>query len=145
MSVIEVTAIPALSDNYIWLITTGGSSCAVVDPGDAQPVLNVLQEKGLDLAYILITHHHLDHIGGMRRLQELTGAEAFGPHDPRISGQTRRVAENESVRLPVWIPFPAIWARKSESIHSSGADRHPWLRPPENGNRACRQAPRPWP
>lgn len=100
MPVIEVTAVPAFSDNYIWLITSGGNSCAVVDPGDAQPVLEVLQEKGLDLAYILITHHHPDHIGGMRRLQKLTGAEVFGPHDPRISGQRRMVAEDEIVGLP---------------------------------------------
>jgi hydroxyacylglutathione hydrolase len=100
MPVIEVTAIPAFSDNYIWLITAGGNSCAVVDPGSAQPVLEVLQEKGLDLDYILITHHHPDHIGGMRRLQELTGAEAFGPHDPRISGQSRKLAEDETICLP---------------------------------------------
>jgi hydroxyacylglutathione hydrolase len=62
MSAIKVTAVPAFSDNYIWLITTGGNSCAVVDPGDAQPVIEVLQEKGLELDYILITHHHPDHI-----------------------------------------------------------------------------------
>jgi hydroxyacylglutathione hydrolase len=100
MSAIEVTAVPAFSDNYIWLITTGGNSCAVVDPGDAQPVLRALQKKGLDLDYILITHHHPDHIGGMKRLQKLTGAEVFGPHDSRITGQSRRVAEDETVCLP---------------------------------------------
>ena len=54
MPVIEVTAIPAFSDNYIWPITTRGNSCAIVDRGDAQPDLEVLQEKGLDLVYILI-------------------------------------------------------------------------------------------
>jgi hydroxyacylglutathione hydrolase len=100
MPAIEVTAVPAFSDNYIWLITTGGNSCAVVDPGDAQPVLQALQEKGLHLDYILITHHHRDHIGGMKRLQKLTGAEVFGPHDPRIAGQSRMVAEDETVCLP---------------------------------------------
>jgi len=100
MPAIKVTAVPAFSDNYIWLITAGGNSCAVVDPGDAQPVLEALQEKGLDLDYILITHHHPDHIGGMKRLQELTGAEVFGPHDPRIKGQSRMVAEDETVCLP---------------------------------------------
>jgi hydroxyacylglutathione hydrolase len=97
---IEVTAIPAFSDNYIWLISTGGTSCAVVDPGDAQPVLDVLNERGLDLEYILITHHHADHIGGMRRLQELSGAEIYGPHDRRIHGQSRIFGEGETVDLP---------------------------------------------
>jgi len=100
MSAIKVTAVPAFSDNYIWLITTGGNSCAVVDPGDAQPVLEILREEGLDLDYILITHHHPDHIGGMRRLQKLTGAEVFGPHDPRIAGQSRSFADGETVCLP---------------------------------------------
>jgi len=97
---IEVTAIPAFSDNYIWLISTGGTSCAVVDPGDAQPVLDVVQERGLELDYILITHHHFDHIGGMRRLQELSGAAIYGPHDARISGQDRLFSEGENVALP---------------------------------------------
>ena len=97
---IEVTAIPAFSDNYIWLITTGGASCAVVDPGDAQPVLDVLKDRGLQLDYILITHHHPDHIGGMRRLQNSSGAEIFGPHDSRIPGQSRMFGEGETVSLP---------------------------------------------
>lgn len=101
MPAIEVTAIPAFSDNYIWLITSGGASCAVVDPGDAEPVLEVLQARGLDLEYILITHHHADHIGGMRRLQEASGAEIFGPHDGRIPGQSQRFAEGERVSLPL--------------------------------------------
>jgi hydroxyacylglutathione hydrolase len=97
---LQVTAIPAFSDNYIWLITNGGNSCAVVDPEDAQPVLEILQKNGLDLAYIPITHHHLGHMGGVKRLQEMTGTEVFGPHDPRISGQNRMLAENERVALP---------------------------------------------
>ena len=100
MPAIEVTAIPAFSDNYIWLITTGGTSCAVVDPGDAQPVIVALNELGLKLDYILITHHHVDHIGGMQRLQELSGAEIFGPHDTRIPGQSRMFSEGETVSLP---------------------------------------------
>jgi hydroxyacylglutathione hydrolase len=97
----EVTAVPAFSDNYIWLISTGGSSCAVVDPGDAKPVLEALDEHGLELEYILITHHHPDHIGGMRQLQEKSGAHIYGPHDSRITGQSRMFAEGERVSLPL--------------------------------------------
>ncbi len=71
MSAIKVTAVPAFSDNYIWLITTGGNSCAIVDPWRcATRASKYSSEKGLELDYILITHHHPDHIGGMRRLQK---------------------------------------------------------------------------
>ena len=58
MPEMSVTAIPAFADNYIWLISTGGKQCAVVDPGDAKPVLNELNRQGLELVYILLTHHH---------------------------------------------------------------------------------------
>ena len=56
MSEIEVTAIPAFTDNYIWLITTGGNSCAVVDPGDAQPTLK------LEFRVLEIPGHTSSHI-----------------------------------------------------------------------------------
>jgi hydroxyacylglutathione hydrolase len=100
MPEISVTAIPAFSDNYIWLISTGGKQCAVVDPGDAKPVLNELKRQGLELAYILITHHHADHIGGVSELVKRCGATVFGPHDPRIPGQDCSFAEGESIHLP---------------------------------------------
>ncbi len=98
---IEVKAVPAFWDNYIWLISSGGTSCAVVDPGEAQPVIEALKEHGLELEYILLTHHHPDHIGGMRQLQEMSGAQVYGPHDSRIPGQSRMFAEGERVCLPL--------------------------------------------
>lgn len=97
---IEIKAIPAFSDNYIWLLSTGGNSCAIVDPGDAQVVLDYLDQHDLVLKVILLTHHHDDHIGGMKRLQELSGATVYGPHDARISGQTASFGEGEMVSLP---------------------------------------------
>lgn len=95
----RVTAIPAFTDNYIWLISAGASDCAVVDPGDAEPVLKRLRSNGQTLRYILLTHHHADHIGGVTRLVEETGARVYGPHDPRIPGQTRSFAEGDSLHL----------------------------------------------
>ena len=74
MAEITVTAIPAFADNYIWLVSTGGDQCAVVDPGDAGPVEQVLKQTGLELSYILITHHHADHTGGMAELVSSHGA-----------------------------------------------------------------------
>lgn len=51
----------------------------VVDPGDAQPVLEALQRLGLQLDAILVTHHHNDHTGGVAALRAATGAQVFGP------------------------------------------------------------------
>ena len=101
MSEITVTAIPAFADNYIWLISTKGNHCAVVDPGDAGPVAKVLAQNGLELDYILITHHHADHTGGVAELVSAYGAKVFGPHDTRIPGQDQSFGEGESVHLPL--------------------------------------------
>lgn len=75
--------IPAFNDNYLWLLHDGRRA-AVVDPGDARPVLEVLQAKGLQLESILVTHHHADHTGGVDTLREATGASVFGPARERI-------------------------------------------------------------
>ncbi len=67
----SIIAIPAFSDNYIWLIREGRSA-VVVDPGDAAPVLGVLEREGLVLTAILATHHHRDHVGGIEALLRAT-------------------------------------------------------------------------
>jgi len=100
MPEVTVTAIPAFSDNYIWLLSTRGDECAVVDPGDAEPVLRALGRDALRLTSILLTHHHADHIGGVARLTAETGARVFGPHDQRIPGQYHRLRQGERVALP---------------------------------------------
>ncbi len=72
-----ITPLPAFSDNYLWLITRG-TRAAIVDPGDAGPVLRALADNGLTLEAILVTHHHGDHTGGVARLRA-TGARVYGP------------------------------------------------------------------
>jgi len=100
MPEITVAAIPAFTDNYIWLLSTGGSRCAVVDPGDAKPVLAELRRRGLILDTILLTHHHADHTGGVQQLVAETGASVYGPLDKRISGLTGSLADGEILELP---------------------------------------------
>jgi len=75
--------LPAFSDNYIWM-WHNDSHAVVVDPGDAAPVLQVLQDKHLKLSAILVTHHHADHVGGVAQLQQATGAIIYAP---RMCGQ----------------------------------------------------------
>ncbi len=82
---LDVRPIAAFRDNYIWMIHGLGEPrrVAVVDPGDAGPVLAALAAGGLHLEAILATHHHADHVGGIAGLVAATGAAVFGPaHDP---------------------------------------------------------------
>jgi len=97
---LNISAIPAFSDNYIWLLTAGGKNCAVVDPGDADPVLELLEHEGLELRYILLTHHHPDHTGGVGELLEKYPAKVFGPDDPRIPYTQQICSEGDWVSLP---------------------------------------------
>jgi len=97
---LNITAIPAFSDNYIWLLTAGGKTCAVVDPGDEDPVLEVLEKQGLELRYILLTHHHPDHTGGVPALLERYQARVFGPADERIPFVHQVCREGDQFQLP---------------------------------------------
>lgn len=79
----DLLALPAFSDNYLWLLHDGARAL-VVDPGDAEPVFAALKQHGLKLAAILVTHHHADHVGGVATLREATGATVYGPMRERI-------------------------------------------------------------
>lgn len=93
----EVIRIPAFKDNYIWLLRNGASA-VVVDPGDARPVLEVLERERLTLSSILITHHHHDHQGGVAGLlAQFPSAEVFGPAMESITGITRPLYGGETI------------------------------------------------
>ena len=79
----DLIALPAFDDNYFWLLHDG-QQALVVDPGDAAPVRAALDQRGLQLASILVTHHHGDHTGGVAELRAATGAQVFGPARERI-------------------------------------------------------------
>ena len=97
---LDVTPIPAFSDNYIWCVTRAGESDAfVVDPGDGDAVLAALEQRGLTLAGVLITHHHLDHTGGLDRLLGHRQVPVFGPHNPGIKQISRRLGEGDHIEV----------------------------------------------
>jgi hydroxyacylglutathione hydrolase len=89
MSDLLVTQLPALQDNYIYFLKDEATGkTAIVDPGEAGPVLGHLGDAKLD--YILCTHHHGDHVGGVDELREATGAKVVG-----YSGDAHRLPSPE--------------------------------------------------
>lgn len=99
MSTFDVVALRAFSDNYIWTIRDAGRA-AVVDPGEARPVLDFLRREKLELVAILNTHHHADHVGGNAELLSHFKVPVYGPHDERIPDVTQRLADGERMTLP---------------------------------------------
>jgi hydroxyacylglutathione hydrolase len=99
---LNVRAIRAFSDNYIWLIESphARSQVVAVDPGEAAPVIEELTRRDLNLAAILLTHHHPDHIGGVPELLRHWPAAVIGPDDARIANRTRTVVDGECFELP---------------------------------------------
>lgn len=76
----RVELLPIFEDNYVFmLIDDSNRQVVAVDPGESEAVSEFLQESGLQLAGILLTHHHNDHIGGVRRLREKHGAPVYAP------------------------------------------------------------------
>jgi len=96
---IQVHPIPAFNDNYIWAVSDGRRA-AIVDPGDAQPVLDFLAREALELVAILATHHHPDHVGGIAGLLQGRDIPVYGPKNEPIAALTHPVAGGDRITIP---------------------------------------------
>ena len=99
---IEIVRIPALSDNYVWMIhDTASQECVVVDPAEAEPVLEAARERGWRITQIWNTHWHPDHIGGNAGIKAATGCKVTGPamEADRIDTLDRCVGEGDHVHI----------------------------------------------
>ncbi|MDA8092523.1 MAG: hydroxyacylglutathione hydrolase [Betaproteobacteria bacterium] len=96
---LHIEPIPAFRDNYIWLLQRGRYA-AVVDPGDAQPVLEALRRKDLTLVAILNTHHHADHVGGNMPLTRIHPVPVYGPARESIPAITHPIDNGDRVQIP---------------------------------------------
>src|SRR5690348_10324511 len=94
-----IIPIPAFSDNYIWLIRDGRHA-AVVDAGDARPVIAYLERERLSLDAILCTHHHADHVGGNTDLLARWQVPVYGPARETIPGRTHALSEGDRFDVP---------------------------------------------
>jgi len=93
---LTITPLPAFSDNYIWALHVDDQA-VVVDPGEAAPVERWLAAEGLNLAAILITHHHADHVGGVAALKRAHRVPVFGPAGGHIRGIDKALGEGDHV------------------------------------------------
>ncbi|CAM8467615.1 GloB Zn-dependent hydrolases, including glyoxylases [Candidatus Methylopumilus universalis] len=97
---IHIDPIEAFQDNYIWLIHNDQNSI-IVDPGDAEPVINALERKNLNLVAILITHHHADHIGGVMALQEkYPHIKIFAPQKDKYEFVNISLKNGDEINIP---------------------------------------------
>ncbi|HWA11970.1 MAG TPA: hydroxyacylglutathione hydrolase [Burkholderiales bacterium] len=99
MNPVTIAPIRAFKDNYIWCLRRDGLA-AVVDPGDAAPVLDYLAAEGLELRAILATHHHPDHVGGNAKLLAKYSVPVFGPSRESIPGIVHRLSHDDEIVVP---------------------------------------------
>lgn len=112
--VIEVALLPALSDNYIWLLHDGGAGhTAVVDPGDGEIALSGAAERGWSIDQVLITHWHPDHTAGIPAVVAATGAKVWGPEAERdkFAGLDNGLSDGDRV---------VVGSREAEVWHVPG-------------------------
>lgn len=94
----ELIRVPALNDNYIWVLVDGHQQCIIVDPAEAEPVLEIITAKQLTPVAILLTHHHNDHTGGVKGiLSKFTTLPVFGPKETQSKGATEIVENGDKV------------------------------------------------
>jgi hydroxyacylglutathione hydrolase len=95
----EIIPIPAFADNYIWFLRNGDVG-AIVDPGDAAPVISFMDRTGTVPSAILATHHHGDHVGGIPALLARRQVPVFGPLREKIPGRTHAVSGGDRIVVP---------------------------------------------
>lgn len=95
----QLIAVPALSDNYIWMLCKNNHA-VVVDPGVAAPVQQILDQHQLTLDAILLTHHHGDHVGGVTALQQRNDTVVYGPATETLPACDFPLSEGDRVSLP---------------------------------------------
>ena len=94
-----VITIPALGDNFIYIVRYDAKDSFVVDPGEASAALRILEKHGLTLTTILLTHHHWDHMGGASELRRKTGSEIVAGYEGHSRDIDKVVEDGQIVSM----------------------------------------------
>jgi len=102
-STVNISAIHAFSDNFIWAITRN-NRVSLVDPGDANVCIAYIEQHQLILDNILITHHHPDHVGGIKGLldycqQQQWQVTVFGPANENIPYCEHKLTDQDTIDI----------------------------------------------
>ena len=96
----NLISIPAFQDNYIWVLSDDTNHCAIVDPGEAAPVLQAIEENQWQPEAIMLTHHHHDHVGGVAEIcAKFPHLVVYGPAETQNKGATRVVEDGEKILI----------------------------------------------
>ncbi|MFY9995534.1 MAG: hydroxyacylglutathione hydrolase [Leclercia sp.] len=115
----NLISIPAFQDNYIWVLTNDEGRCIIVDPGEAEPVLDAIEQNQWQPEAILLTHHHRDHVGGVAALRaKFPHLVVYGPAETQDKGVTRVVEDGEKIVI-LMLEFSVIATPGHTSGHIS--------------------------
>lgn len=115
----QIIPVTPFQQNCTLMWDENTNKAAVVDPGgDIAKIAAVIEQKGLTLEKVLVTHGHLDHCGGAKTLADQFGVPIEGPHeadayllDELATAQTRMWG------LPAGTPFvPARWLNQGDTV-----------------------------
>ena len=96
----------AFEDNYIWLVTANRPDkgterpAVIIDPGDEDPVFDLIRKEKLTPIAVMCTHHHWDHVGGAADIADRFDIPVYGPADENISAISNPVTDGDSVSFP---------------------------------------------
>ncbi len=98
---IDITIIPIIEDNYAYFLQSSDGTTAILDPGEAAPIISLIEERNLTLDYILLTHHHWDHVNGIPALKQKYNPKVVAPEKQkdRIKGVDQTLSDGDLFQL----------------------------------------------